>query len=37
MAVMARQKAEHELTALYRERDIERAKRAERDPALPLH
>lgn len=28
--------AQAELQALYRERDIERAKRAERDPALPL-
>lgn len=35
--VLARQNAERELTSLYRERDIARARAAERDPALPLH
>jgi len=32
----ARQAAEDELVRLYRERDIERARKAERDPAAPL-
>jgi uncharacterized protein involved in exopolysaccharide biosynthesis len=36
MAVAARQKAEHALTDLHRERAIARAKAAERDPTLPL-
>jgi hypothetical protein len=31
-----RQRAEAELADLYRERDIQRAKAAERDPAAPL-
>ena len=35
-AVLARQKAEAELAALYRERAIARARAAERDPAAPL-
>ena len=35
-AVLARQKAEAHLRELYRERDIQRAERAERDPAAPL-
>jgi hypothetical protein len=35
-AVLARQKAEAELAALYRERAIGRARAAERDPAAPL-
>ena len=34
--VLARQHAETELAALYRERAIQRAKAAERDPAAPL-
>jgi len=34
--VRRRMAAERELAELYRERDIERAKRAERDLALPL-
>jgi len=34
--VLARQHAEAELAALYRERAIQRAKAAERDPAAPL-
>jgi len=33
---LARQRAEAELTELYRERDIQRARAAERDPAAPL-
>ena len=36
-AVRARRNAEAELAALYRERDIARARAAERDPAQPLH
>jgi hypothetical protein len=35
--VLARQDAEAELAALYRERAIARARAAERDPALPLN
>jgi hypothetical protein len=35
-AVLARQKAEAELAALYRERAIARARAAERDSAAPL-
>jgi hypothetical protein len=35
-AVLARQQAEAELAALYRERAIIRARAAERDPTLPL-
>ena len=35
--VRARQHAEAELAALYRERAIARARAAERDPALPLN
>jgi hypothetical protein len=34
--VLARQHAEAELAALYRERAIQRAQAAERDPAAPL-
>jgi len=34
--VLARQHAETELAALYRERAIQRARSAERDPAAPL-
>jgi len=34
--VLARQHAETELAALYRERAIQRAQAAERDPAAPL-
>jgi len=33
---LARQNAEAELRELYREREIARARAAERDPALPL-
>jgi len=33
-AVRARQRAEAELASLYRERAIQRARAAERDPAL---
>jgi septal ring factor EnvC (AmiA/AmiB activator) len=33
----AREMAEAELAALYREREIARARAAERDPALPLN
>jgi len=36
-AVRARTQAEAELRALYRERDIARARDAERDPTAPLH
>lgn len=36
MAVLARQKAEHELAELYRQREIAQAQAVERDPALPL-
>jgi hypothetical protein len=36
-AVLARQKAELELAALYRERAIARARAAERDPASLLN
>jgi hypothetical protein len=36
-AVLCRQTAERELAGLYRARDIERARAAERDPALPLN
>jgi hypothetical protein len=36
-AVLARQKAEAELAALYRERAIARARTAQRDPAAPLN
>ena len=36
MTVLARQKAEAELAALYRERAIQQAERAERDLATPL-
>ena len=35
-AVLARQNAQAELTALYRERDIQRARAAERDLSAPL-
>jgi len=35
-AVTARWEAEARLAALYRERAIQRAQRAERDPAVPL-
>jgi hypothetical protein len=35
-AVLARQKAEDALAELYRERSIQRAQAAGRDPALPL-
>jgi hypothetical protein len=35
-AVRARQAAEIELNALYRQRAIQRAEAAERDPAAPL-
>jgi len=37
MAVLARKKAGDELAALYRERDIERARAAERDPNAALN
>jgi hypothetical protein len=33
----ARLEAEQRVAALYRERDLARARAAERDPALPLH
>jgi hypothetical protein len=36
-AVQARWAAENRLADLYRERDIERARAAERDPGQPLH
>jgi uncharacterized coiled-coil DUF342 family protein len=36
LAVLARQRAAVELSELYRQRDIERAKRAERDLSQPL-
>ena len=36
-ATLARQKAEAELVGLYRERELARARAAERDPTLPLH
>jgi hypothetical protein len=36
LAVTARQRAEDELAALHRERELMRALSAERDPALPL-
>ena len=36
-AIRARQRAEQELAGLYRERELMRALRAERDPALPLN
>jgi hypothetical protein len=36
-AVTARWQAEAELRALYRERDLQRAMRMERDPATPLN
>jgi len=36
-AVLARQNAEQELRALYRERAIARARAAERDPTVPLN
>jgi uncharacterized coiled-coil DUF342 family protein len=36
-AVQARWKAEEWVRELYRERDIQRAQRAERDPAMPLN
>ena len=36
-AVLARQNAETELRELYRERAIQRARAAERDPAAPLN
>ena len=35
-AILARQRAEHELRELYRERAIARARAAERDPAARL-
>ena len=35
--VRVRQRAEKELAGLYRERELMRALRAERDPALPLN
>ena len=35
--VLARQHAEAELAALYRERAIQRARNAQRDAALPLN
>jgi Skp family chaperone for outer membrane proteins len=35
-AVLSRQRAEQELTGLYRERAIQRAQAVERDPAQPL-
>jgi deoxyribodipyrimidine photolyase len=37
LSILARQHAESELHALYRERAIQQAERAERDPALPLN
>jgi uncharacterized coiled-coil DUF342 family protein len=36
-AIRARRAAEDECRRLYREREIERAKRAERDPNRPLN
>lgn len=36
-AIRARQQAEAEVRALYRERDLARARAAERDPAQPLN
>jgi hypothetical protein len=35
-AVLRRNRLDEELVGLYRERDIERARAAERDPAQPL-
>jgi hypothetical protein len=35
--LLARQRAEHELVALHRERAIDRARAAERDPDTPLN
>jgi|SRR5262249_39458123 len=36
-SILARYEAWQELTALHREHQIERARKAERDPAQPLH
>jgi hypothetical protein len=36
-AVRARERAESELTSLYRERDLARARAVARDSAMPLH
>jgi hypothetical protein len=36
IAVLERQRAEDALAELYREREIQRAQRAERDPVVPL-
>ena len=36
LAVLARQKAEHEVAALHRQREIARAQTIERDPSSPL-
>jgi hypothetical protein len=36
-ATLARYEAWEELTGLYRERQLELARKAERDPSLPLH
>ena len=36
-ATLARQRAEAELAGLYRERELARARAAERDPAAPLN
>jgi hypothetical protein len=36
-AVLARQKTEQELAALYREREIQKARAAQRDPTAPLN
>jgi hypothetical protein len=36
-AVRARHAAEAELAGLYREREIQRARSVQRDPAKPLH
>ena len=36
-AIRARHSAEAELAGLYRERDIARARSAQRDPERPLH
>jgi hypothetical protein len=36
-AVLERRQALHEFRTLYRERDIVRARNAERDPDRPLH
>jgi hypothetical protein len=36
-AYVAHQKARHELDVLHRQRAIERAWEAERDPEMPLH